>query len=1279
VPPAGDPEQSDGSSVAFRLGPQAHIDSVHVSGDVAGRDINKIVEDLTYDVSDLSANPYRGLASYTYDNRAFFAGRERQIGEAVARLTAPGDECALVFFTGASGSGKSSFVQAGVVPALESWYADHRRTTRWTVVRPGRHPLAALGSALASLGVPEPTGADWTMLLRPASSLSTLLATQTPARRINLLVLDQFEELFTQADPTERDGVCALLSGLTSFDTLHTHVLVTLRSDYLPAVFDTPPLFAVVKRSGIELRAMAADELARAIRQPLLEQARRDGKDKRVDPALVKRLVEDAADDPTLLPLVQVTLTALWDEPPHRLKLDGYVSLTTALQRQADRAYELDREGRPRTESERRSVLDIFLDLVEVALDDDPHRDVRRTVPKRDLVGDEPERARLIDALVEARLLATTVEQRGDATVDLVDIIHESLLRNWPRLGEAITAAREMLQNRERLRLAVHDWVEHDRSDDYLLVGVRLAEAQQLATARDIVARDAETRALLLRSTLHHEQERRRELEQARALAAEQHARAEESLRSAHRLRIWLSVAVVLAVLALVGAGLAVLGFRRADDQATANRSRELAAEARAQVASDGDLGILLAQAALGVSNTPEAQAALREVLVRSPARRLIRAPDTRVTTAHFSPGGRSLVTGGQDGSLRLWDASSGALLSQFGRPGSPVEATAFHPDGRHVAVVTANGQVAVWDTNASQLVADLEAVGANLVAFSPNGHWLAVAQASGSVRIFDGDTLEAGPELPGNGRVLAWSFSPDSRRLVIASTDVTARVWDLDSPRSPLELRGHTSSVYDAAFDATGDRLVTASADGSARIWDARSAAMQLELRGHDGGVRSAAFSPDGTQVLTGGDDGTARLWDVTLGDRRGGVLIGPGRDIRRPSFGPGGRQILTTSAEQSAQVWDTRTGQLVAEFRAQKFAVTGAELSPDGQQVLTTSMDGVARIWQVESGAQWLEPVRHVGKAYAAALAPDGRSGASGGADGRVRIWPLAGQTDITTLSFDGPVGALEYTPDGRRLVVGFVGGGAAIVDASGQHSVPDLLLAGHTGALYTATASPDGTRVLTTGRDRVARIWSAVDGRLLGELVGHTGDVTGAEFSPNGRRIATASFDGTVRIWDADSLQSLLVLRGHTGQVYRVRFMPDGLRLVSAGADGSVRVWDAESGRELDKRSAHVGAVYALAISADGRTALSGGADRSVQVWDTTDWQVIGQLAGATQEVLSVGFSLDGQRAVASSADGLVRVYRRELFASLQEVIQLAPSRVMRQPPILLPEERTSYLHE
>ncbi|MBV9544750.1 MAG: hypothetical protein JOY61_10260, partial [Chloroflexi bacterium] len=615
----------DAQSTAIRVGANARLGDITVQGDVAGRDIVKIAEDLTYDVSDLSQNPYLGLASYTYAMRAFYGGREPLIAAAVERLTAAGDEPALVFITGASGSGKSSFAQAGLIPALEQAYAARRCRVRWSVARPGHHPVQALGRALHELGVADPPDGDWLRVLRAPEDLNLLLASRRQGEQVNVLLFDQFEELFTQADPSERDVVTALLSGLGTFSDLRTHVLATLRSDYLSRLFDTPALLERFKRDGIELRAMSSDELARAIRRPLQAQASMDGKEKRIDPALVERLVEDVGEDPSLLPLLQVTLRGLWDEPPHRLVLERYRSLTDALEQQADQVWQRDAQGRERPPAERDQLMSILLDLVEVSLDDDPRRDVRRTLPKYELLQGPPERGPLIEELVAARLLATSVEHGPTRDIEVVDIVHETLLRSWPRLSEQIVARRAGLQQRERFRNALQEWLQHDRSDDYLLAGVRLAEARQLAAADDLSTRGVDARSLLARSIDQQEQVHRRELAQAQALAEEQSHRADVE-RSARRRQAVFTVAIL--ALAVVAGAVAVIALslraqtdaallQATNEQALA-RSRALALQSVAQLDTNPDSSLVLATEAALTGATTDAEDALRQALLRS-------------------------------------------------------------------------------------------------------------------------------------------------------------------------------------------------------------------------------------------------------------------------------------------------------------------------------------------------------------------------------------------------------------------------------------------------------------------------------------------------------------------------------------------------------------------------------------------------------------------------------------------------------------------------------------
>jgi hypothetical protein len=600
----------------------------------------EVTEEQTYDVSDLRDNPYLGLASYTYATRAFYGGREQLIRDAVVRLTAAGDQPVLVFVTGASSSGKSSLAQAGLLPALEEAYAAQGRQVHWSVMRPGRHPIAALALVLGALGFAEPPDGCWATLLQTREALNLLLASQTLEMRIDVLIIDQFEELFTQAEPAERDALSGLLSGLQVFEHVQTHVIATLRTDYLPALYEVPPLYRRYKQDGIELWTMSSDELAQAIRRPIQEQARREGKDKRLYPALVARLVEDVGNNPTLLPLVQVTLRTLWDEPPHRMVLDRYRTLTAALEQQANQLIDQDRQGRERAASERERLMGILLDLVEVSLDDDPRRDVRRALPKQEVVHGHPERSNLVEELVNARLLSTWIEQRGQTSVEMVDIIHETLLGNWSRRREAIAAQRQALQQRERFRLALRDWLQSGRSNQYLLQGgdVRLAEARSLAERNDVALRDPDGQLFLQISNEAEAEVRTRELRRARRTQ-------------------WILGAV--AAVALIAAGFAFYSQQLTQHQANIALSRQLAAQAVSRLTDQLDLALLLSVQAYRTDPTVEARVAQLSALEFSPSlQRVLRGHTGAVTSLAFSPDRKTLASGGADNTLRLWDVS---------------------------------------------------------------------------------------------------------------------------------------------------------------------------------------------------------------------------------------------------------------------------------------------------------------------------------------------------------------------------------------------------------------------------------------------------------------------------------------------------------------------------------------------------------------------------------------------------------------------------------------------
>ncbi|HLE14415.1 MAG TPA: hypothetical protein VI776_06685, partial [Anaerolineales bacterium] len=471
-------------------------------GDFVGRDKIVLTEETAYDVRGLP-NPYPGLESYTYEKRAAFAGREAAVQAAAGRITDPAGRQVLTFITGVSGSGKSSFAQAGLLPALEEYYAARDRRARLAVFRPSGNPLALLGDALAQLGLPEPVQAASIGLTPP--DFARLLSESTPAGQVNLLVIDQFEELFSQSPPEKSQQLIDILENLPPFEQVHSHLLATLRSDYLDELFNHPALWQIAVQQGVELRAMSVTELRSAILGPLEARAQTDERFQRArfEPGLLAELAEEAAAEPSYLPLLQVSLQELW--AGGSLKLERYHGLAQAIEQRAEKVYASRDYDQPvpvqaRPSDEQKELLALLVDLVNISLDDDPRRDVRRRRPKDVLEKSSPLRRGLIDDLVAARLLSAGLEKGSDGPVETVDIIHEAVLQKWERLREAIGEQRELLRRRARFEQELSAWLVHDRSDEYLLSGAHLKEARLLGRSNDIVLQSKDALDFVQRS-----------------------------------------------------------------------------------------------------------------------------------------------------------------------------------------------------------------------------------------------------------------------------------------------------------------------------------------------------------------------------------------------------------------------------------------------------------------------------------------------------------------------------------------------------------------------------------------------------------------------------------------------------------------------------------------------------------------------------------------------------------------------------------------------------------
>jgi WD40 repeat protein len=1087
---------------------------------------------------DLNRPPFPGLSPLEAEDAAVYFGRDDKIEELLSRLqpilgSSGGGFIAVI---GPSGSGKSSLVRAGVVPRLQ------RIGARWAVVpplTPGHRPMEMLARRLAAaLGrndwrdLRDRLDRDPAELIRLTGDLLDKTAGDGASA---LLVIDQAEQLVT-ADADERASFFGVLrASLTEGSPLW--VVATLRSEFVTSVLQETA-FADVIGAPVLLGPLDRSRIPEVVEEP----ARRAGLE--LDPGLVGRVVEETRGGDAL-PLLAYTLRQLYDRagPDRRITMKDYDAIggvLGALRGRADAiADELGRSGRGEL------VIPTLLRFANVDQENEP---IGRRVLRRNLSPDEDE---VVRAFIEARLLVSD----GAGEDAAVGVAHDSLLRSWGPLRQAIEAARDALRLRSELERLSQEWDSVGRSTSYLLREERLAVASSFLESE---VGDGEVLPLVQEFV-----ERSRQQSQA---------------------------------------------VLRRESELLAGRVLESLDE-------DPELGLLLALAAADeYFLSPRAIRALNEALVASKLRLHLRGHDGPVDNAAFSSDGSRIVTGSVDGTVRVWDAESGDELRVL-RCHEGILSAALSTDGRQVAtaygdVTTGEGSAQIWDVESGTELHVLRGHDGIVwsAAFSPDGSRVVTASRDGTARIWDAMSGEELHVLRGHeGGVSSAAFSPSGELIVTGSNDGTARVWDAATADALDVLSGHEDAIQSAAF-WSDTVVVTGSTDRTARIWEAESGEL-LALRGHEGTVWSAAFSRDGTRVVTGSEDESARVWEAESGEQLR-VLYGGASTVACVAFSPDGSRVLTASRD-GARVWDV-ADEALHVLSGHEGPVNGAAFSADGSKVATGSGNAV-RVWDTESGEELLMLGGDGENVWSVAFSPDGRWVVSGSADGTARVWDAESGEQLRVLhGHEDAVESAAFSPDASRVVTSSDDGTARIWAADSGEEL--RLLRGHEDDVRSAAFSPDGSRIVTASDDGTARIWDADSGEELRVLRGDEDWVFSAAFSPDGSLVVTAGNDtprgrttpGTVRVWDATTGEEVLMLRGPEGQIRSAVFSPDGSRVVTGSGDGKTRgaaeIWDVESGEEIQVLRGHSAWVECAACSPDGRRVVTASGDGTARIWET-----------------------------------------------------------------------------
>jgi WD40 repeat protein len=465
-------------------------------------------------------------------------------------------------------------------------------------------------------------------------------------------------------------------------------------------------------------------------------------------------------------------------------------------------------------------------------------------------------------------------------------------------------------------------------------------------------------------------------------------------------------------------------------------------------------------------------------------------------------------------------------------------------------------------------------------------------------------------------GSVNSVNFSPDGNKIVTASEDKTARVWDFHG-KLLLTISGHAGSVNSVNFSPDGSKIVTASEDKTARVWDLQGKPL-LTISGHAGSVNSVNFSLDGSKIVTASDDRTARVWDL-----QGKLLLTiSGHEDRAMSanFSPDGSKIVTASDDRTARLWDLQ-GKLLLTISGHKDRVVSANFSPDGSKIVTASFDKTAQVWNGQ-GKLLAKISGHTGRIRSANFSPDGSKIVTASFDKTSRVWNVQGDLLSTISGYSSYVTSANFSPDSSKIVTA-AGKTARVWDCQGNLLTT---ISGHTDRVNSANFSPDGSKVVTAAEE-VARVWD-LKGKLLATISGHTDRVNSTNFSPDGSKIVTASRDNTARVWDRQG-KMLATISGHTAGVNSANFSPDGSKIVTASRDNTARVWDRQ-GKMLATISGHTAGVNSANFSPDGSKIVTASDDMTARVWDRQG-KLLTLISGYTDRVNSANFSPDGSKIV------------------------------------------------
>ena len=1147
-------------------------------------------------------SPYKGLEAFNEDDQLLFYGRDRVIEE----LRTKAKTNKLLVVSGASGTGKSSVVKAGLLPVLR---AEHFRILK--VIRPGAHPLAELEQALAEKNhAPAPDGAP----------------TQPADAQKSILLIDQYEELITRcADPNERQQFAARLRQLLDEDANIHRIILTIRADFEPQL-NSGALREYWMAGRYTVPPFSLEELREVIVLPAIQEVFIFD-----PPTLVDEIIGEVVQSPGALPLLSYALSELYEayrasaSQDRALKKGDYNNLggvMGTLRTKADALY------RNLTEPEQAMMRKIMLRMVSVEGDLAGKR-----VPMDDLVYSEAEKPlvdKVVQKLDEARLIV-----KGQ---DHIEPAHDALVRAWKDLYKwVLDAGRDKLILGTKLTDAATAWKnvktkdkDHpkgilDRADPILDWVDRF-----LLRFENFVTKIPAQLARPLRRVQNQQGQSKEKSVQflwgaspyLDVLVEQCNSKnnwfnqietefLEKSVLQKRKKNSWQwRIAEAVTLIISIAAFIAFMQWINAQKQlastigALTNNSQELFEPNKGRAEFDALLASLNAgknfkQLAFGA--TPDLQMRIQDTL-QNPVlwvkeQNRLEGHRTSVNSVSFSPNRLLLASASSDNTIGIWDVATGKKIQTLTGHKATVNSVNFNPDGKTLASASSDKTIKIWDVATGNEIYNL------------TGH--------------------------GKG-VNSVSFAPDGKTLASGSEDESIIFWDVANGKMIGDpLTGHALAVTSVSFSPDGKTVASGSLDHKVMLWDV------VTHKGREFAnkkmIDSVSFSPDGKTLAYAGEDQKITLQDVATGQEIRTFSGHSGR-IKSVSFSHNGQILASTGWDNTIKLWDVATSKEIDTLPGHRQFVNSVSFSSDDQFLASASEDHTIKIWNIHIRPEVKPLIAHDDEVWSISFSLDGKLLASADTLGYIHLSDVTTGKITNTLKVDNRVRSVSFSPKERNI----------LASASWDYKINlwnvdtgkiEKTLKTYGWLTTSISFSPSGNLIAEGNWDNNIKLWDIAKGTMIRTLTGHKDHINpnSVSFSPDGRLLASGSEDKSIILWDVAKGTMIRTLTGHTSGVKSVSFNPDGQRLASGSADGNIMLWDVAKGTMIKTLKGHSGTVNSVNFSPDGRLLASGGADKNVILWDVATRKIIMTLKRHTDEVVSVSFSPDDNGLLASgSAD-------------------------------------------